>query len=304
MLLDLYSCKNDNGGFEMRSIAAIIVAVALTMISCADNDVIVDHGYDYEPAAPTGLNSITGDGEVYLYWYIVDEPDIEFYHIYRSESGAYGGFHRLATVDYNDDDYIDRNVTNGHTYYYRISAVDYSGQESELSDYVMDTPRPEGHNEVIYDYHESSYYNRSGFDLYAGAYVPYDDVDCDIYLDYDADAGGYFVAVRHDDYYIQDFGYAADFDDVGYSPEYGWSGFRYAEAIEGHVYLLKLNHFNEWHYAKIRINDLRSGPRSMQFSWAYQTDPGNRELKINPTAVKHQPAPADNTAAGGETAIK
>jgi len=285
----------------MRILAALIIVMTLTLISCADNDLIVDNEFNFEPAAPTGLNSVTGDGVVYLYWYIVDEPDIDFYRIYRSESGAYGGFYRLATVGPNDNDYADRRVANGNTYYYRISAVDLSGQESELSDYVMDTPRPEGHNYVVYDFRESSYYSRSGFDLYAGDYIPYDDVNCDFYLDYDAVAGGYYITVRHNDYYIQDFGYAADFDDVGYSPEYGWSGFRYVEAIEGHIYLLKLNHFNEWHYAKIRINDLRSGPRSMQFSWAYQTDPGNRELKINPTAVKHEPGPLTPVvAAGGE----
>lgn len=275
----------------MRLLILPLIGLAALAISCADNDVILNDGYDYEPAAPTGLNSITGDNEVYLYWYAVDEPDIAYYRIYRSRSSAYSGFTRIATVGYDDTDYLDRNVTNGQTYYYRIAAVDDAGQESQLSNYAMDTPRPEGHNVVIYDYHNGSYYDRSGFDLYAGDYVPYDDVDCDFYLDYDSAVGGYFITMRHSDYYIQDFGYAADFDDVGYSPEYGWSGFRYVEAIEGHIYIMKLYHFNEWHYAKIRINDLRSGPRSMQISWAYQTDPGNRELKINPEAQKHAAEP-------------
>jgi hypothetical protein len=94
------------------------------------------------------------------------------------------------------------------------------------------------------------------------------------------------VVVRHDDYYIQDLGYALDFDDVGYAPPDGWSSFYDLEAIEKHIYMLKLWHSEEWHYAKIWITHLSEANLSMEFSWAYQIDPDNRELAIRPEKLK------------------
>ena len=261
-----------------------LLAVALIFAGCGNESV---RHVDPVPAAPTGLNSITGDESVYLYWYAVGENDIEHYAIYRSETNPNQGLDRIETISASLTDYVDNDVINGATYYYRVSAIDESGQESDLSDYAMDTPRPEGSGVIIYDYRDAANYNRTGFDLYAHQRLPYDSSYCDIYLDYDISEQAFFIWVRFDDYYIQDFGYASSFDDVGYSQESGWSALHKAEAIEGHVYFLKLRHFSEWHYAKIWVEHLDPNTRTMTFSWAYQTDPGNRELKISPTTLKH-----------------
>jgi hypothetical protein len=263
-----------------------LILAPLLFVACADNNSV--NVANYPPAAPTGLTSITGDNSVYLTWYGVEENDVDGYIIYRSTTNPTDGFQRLAEVRYDVLEYTDNSVYNGDTYYYRVKAIDDAGQRSDYSNYAMDTPRPEGHNVVIYDYHDGAYHSYSGFDLYAGQRVPYDSLEsCDIFLDYDTQVPGYFITVRHPDYYIQDFGYADNFDEVGYSPESGWSNLGYVEAIEGHIYLLKLWHFDEWHYAKIMVTNLTTNPYSMQFSWAYQTDPGNRELKIRPDMVKH-----------------
>jgi hypothetical protein len=274
-----------------RLIVMGLIIVPLYIAGCANDNAV--NVYDNQPAAPTGLLSITGDNSVYLTWYGVDENDIDGYIIYRNETSPdiNANFQRIAEVRYDVYEYTDYNVDNGATYYYRIKAIDGSGQRSDYSNYAMDTPRPEGHNVVIYDYHDGAHYTHTGFDLYAGQRVPYDSLEsCDIYLDYDTGIPGFFITVRHSDYYIQDFGFAANFDEVGYSPDSGWSHLGYVEAIEGHIYLLKLWHFSEWHYAKIRVDDLTSNPYAMQFSWAYQTDPGNRELKIRPGIAKHAAA--------------
>jgi len=260
----------------------------LVIGGCAD-DHIGPIGYDDPPpAAPTGLNSITGDGYVYLYWYLVGENDISGYNIYRSTVSYDHGFSLIATVDFDQDDFTDNRVTNGQTYYYRLTAFDHLDQESDMSYYAMDTPCPQGSGVTIYDFHDASHYPYTGFDLYMHERVAYDDMaDCDFYLEYDDAADELIIRTRHDDYYIQDFGYAEYFDDAGYSPESGWSSTNSAEAIDGHIYYFRLRHFDEWHYAKIWIERLNYTSHYITFSWAYQIDADNRELKIAPGAVKH-----------------
>lgn len=267
-------------------IGVVLVTFALTGCN-VEKTVYVDRYIDETPPPPEGLNSITGDEAVYLYWHPVEVDDIDGYRLYWNDDPE-GTFHLLVDLHHPDTDFVDTDVTNGDTYYYRVTAYDENGNESDLSDaYAFDTPRPEGFDEIVLAYYLDP--SNSGFDLARGEYVPWNDTDCDIYLDYDSDADAFFINVRFDDYYIQDFGFADDFDDVGYAPAQGWSGFNSVEAIEGHMYILKLFHFEEWHYARIWITDLfRSPDEGMEFSWAYQVDPGNRELKISPDAVKHE----------------
>jgi len=73
---------------------------------------------------------------------------------------------------------------------------------------------------------------------------------------------------------IQDFAYVDDFDDVDFAPSQGWSTLGYEEVILGHAYIIRTA---DNHYAKIRVENI--GVSSVGFAWAYQTDPGNGELK-------------------------
>lgn len=275
-------------GYILGTILIVVVIAGCNV----EKTVYVDRYIDEIPPPPAGLNSITGDEAIYLYWHPVEVEDIEGYRLYWNDTPE-GLFELMVDLDHPDTDWVDNDVTNGETYYYRVSAYDEDGNESDLSDaYAFDTPRPEGFDEVIYVYDLDP--NNSGFDLARGENVAWNDDDCDIYLDYDTVADAFFINVRFDDYYIQDFGYADDFDDVGYAPLDGWSGFNSVEAIEGHMYILKLWHFEEWHYARIWITNLFNSPQDgMEFSWAYQVDEDNRELKINPDAVKHESIQAD-----------
>lgn len=264
----------------MRKVTGLILIASIVVLAGCNVEKTV---YINEPpVAPSGLTSITGDEAVYLLWYPVLDDDVDSYLIYRNATGPTGLFELQATVSASYASWTDNYVYNCTTYYYRVSSYDIYGNESDLSDYTYDTPRPEGYDVVIYDYHDSYHYDLTGYDLYLQERVAYNDPDCDIYLDYDTFYDAFFINVRHDDYYIQDFGYAEDFDDIGYAPLYGWSGFNSVEAIEGHMYILKLWHFEEWHYARIWITALSIAYGSMQFSWAYQDDPDNRELKIRP----------------------
>lgn len=266
------------------SIAIAILGLGIFLVGCDDNPTYVVN-QDYPPR-PTGLISITGDQAIQLLWEPIYLDNISYYKIWYAPASADPTdpheYNYIASVTASHSSWTDYDVENGTTYYYIISVVNSRGYESEFSDYVMDTPRPEGYDVVIYDFNDAAHLNQTGYDLYNQIRLPYSSPDCDIYLEFDSNYQSFFITVRFDDYYIQDFGYAASFDDVGYAPPGGWSVFNSIEAIEGHIYILKLLHFGEFHYAKVWVTNLDSVDRTMRFSWAYQTDPGNRELKVIP----------------------
>lgn len=227
---------------------------------------------DHEsPAVPRGLRSITGDQEVMLVWFENTEPDLAGYRIYRSltESGYY-----YLIGETNLDYFLDYGLENGITYFYAISAFDIHDNESDLSyELVYDTPRPEGFNEKIFDYHD--YPNYAGWDFDDYEVVPFDWPACDFYYGYDGymEAGYFYVGRPNGD--IQDFGYTESLDDVTYAPQNGWSATGIVEVIVGHTYI-----FWTWddHYAKFRVTAI--GPNYVVFDWAYQIDPGNPELAM------------------------
>jgi hypothetical protein len=242
----------------------LILTSLLVLTSCCYE------GCDNEPpAVPRGLHSITGDGEVLLVWYENTEPDLAGYCIYRSLTPE-GYYYEIGET--NLDYFLDYGLINGQTYYYAISAFDCDDNESDLSyEIVYDTPRPEGYNEKIFDYHDFPYYAGWNFSDYS--VVPYDHPACDFYYGYDGYNKAPYFFVGRPGGLIQDFGYTESLDEITYAPEYGWSSTGIVEAIKGHTYI-----FWTWdnHFAKFRVTSINSD--HVIFDWAYQVDPGNPEL--------------------------
>jgi len=82
------------------------------------------------PSAPTDLKAYAqSETSVKIVWKANTEPDVAGYNIYRDGSKLNIGLIPPSAVPY----YIDSNVTLCTTYYYQVSAVDSSGNESELS---------------------------------------------------------------------------------------------------------------------------------------------------------------------------
>jgi len=249
-------------------ILGILLGIGLIFLGCEKRVFIYE---ECPPSTPKGLYSITGDESVYLFWYENDEEDFDQYWVFRRRDGE-NHYHRIGITTVAE--YVDKNVANGHTYWYRVSAVNWHGEESELSEPTYDTPRPEGWNEIIKDL--SRYPCCSGFDLSKGEVVSYDDPRADIYLEYYDEV--FYLWVTDKETYIQDFGYTDDIDDVNYSPVEGWSALWYVEVIKGHSYILWT-----WdnHFAKLRVEDFTTH-YGILFDWAYQVEPGNQELKPSP----------------------
>ncbi|UCG70581.1 MAG: fibronectin type III domain-containing protein [Thermoplasmata archaeon] len=95
------------------------------------------------PAVPTGLEvQLVPAGEALkLVWTANTETDLAGYNIYRSTSET-GAFEKINTDLVTDTTYTDSGLTNGNTYYYKITAVDdaptpnESGQTATASNTV------------------------------------------------------------------------------------------------------------------------------------------------------------------------
>ncbi|MEQ8820118.1 MAG: family 10 glycosylhydrolase [Sumerlaeia bacterium] len=90
------------------------------------------------PAAPTGLAATAGSNQVALDWADNSETDLDGYNVYRGS--ATGGPYSVIASNINTSAYTDSGVTNGSTYYYVVSALDFSGNESADSAEVNATP--------------------------------------------------------------------------------------------------------------------------------------------------------------------
>ncbi len=84
------------------------------------------------PAAPTGLTASAGDGIVWLSWNDNIEPDLAGYNIYRSTTAGCN-YEKLNSTLLSEPAYTDTTVHNGITYYYVVTAVDTSSNESNFS---------------------------------------------------------------------------------------------------------------------------------------------------------------------------
>lgn len=91
------------------------------------------------PATPSNFTATAGNSEVTLSWNANTETDLHSYHLFKGTDDD-GWVDYLTSVGKNTTNYTDNNVTNGITYYYRISASDASGNKSNRSAQVDVTP--------------------------------------------------------------------------------------------------------------------------------------------------------------------
>ena len=86
------------------------------------------------PMSPSGVKGESTEGEITILWDRSDDKTIKYYNVYRSEEKE--GTYTLIKGELASLGYVDRNVEMDKTYYYKISAIDVTGNESEKSDAV------------------------------------------------------------------------------------------------------------------------------------------------------------------------
>jgi len=260
----------------------LLAALLLLAGGCRTHDPCDDC---WEPPAPTGVWTITGDGYVEVLWDDLYIQDLDHYRVYRGDE-EFGDYWHIGSS--GDTYFVDDDVINGITYYYAVTAVDRNGRESDLSyATVMDTPRPAGEDLVVWDYDDEAGVDFSGY--YHHMIRPWDDLYTDMYLVWDeSDLCYAFQSTEGND--LQYAGWVENLDELDWAPEGGWSLGQTdrVNLYEGYAYWVWT-----WdnHFAKFVVTDIDYDDYYVVVDWAYQVDEGNPELSIVP-------------AGGGERTLK
>jgi hypothetical protein len=276
--------------------AAVGAVAGIALTGCDDDKVV--YVEDPPPAVPTGVTTITGDGEVEVLWYPVREDDVAGYGVYRNSESIEGPYSRIATLHGKEtSSYLDGGLVNGDTYYYAVDAFDFAGHESALSyEDAFDTPRPDGSSTNVFALQSDS--NRSGIDFSdygSSSFVTaHDATDADVFFQRIGSviyAKGTIIQSLPND--IQDLGYTESLDDISWAPTQGWSvAPNGVELIEGHTYVVWT-----WdqYFAKFRVVALLGSgtPTGAQIDWAYQIDNNNPELSTFLVSHGDRPAPEE-----------
>jgi len=85
------------------------------------------------PARPRGLTVVAGVDRVFLTWNENREADLAGYRVYRSTRSGHG-YEPLTEKPLNRTTFSDEKVRSGSVYYYVVTAVDQSGNESARSE--------------------------------------------------------------------------------------------------------------------------------------------------------------------------
>ena len=246
-----------------------LVAIAAFAAGCDD-----DHVSPRDvtpPAAPRGLYSVTGNQQVTLHWLANTEGDVSGYRIYEAScaDGPSCPYNRVGTT--TGVTFVVNGLANGDTRYFAVAAVDNSGNESDLSyENVFDTPRPAGSGATLANFVNGT--AGAGWDFSAAITRASNDPATDMFFGYNGSVYQMFVPDLQTD--IQDMGFASTLDAIDYAPAAGWSPTGTVEVIPGHCYVVWTR---DNHFAKFRVSSL--SPSAVVFDWAYQTDPGNGELR-------------------------
>lgn len=264
---------------------------------------------------PLGLRSVTGNGQVSLFFFTSNyEPAFQGYYIFQasgdltSETGDSSLSSNFKIVDslqvygYSDGlvSKIITGLTNGQTYSFAVAAYAYFGEQISFpSNVIKDTPRPEINSVVLksastmqvagndaqagFDFNTFKvvsvpavgYTNDNGADIINEAFDPSSAGNIRCWLA-GMNGGG-----------LQDLGYMADLNDADIAPAAGYSEEGKSIAVLlGHVYAVKTG---DNHYAKILITNIGGAPDyAITFNAAFQMQAGNRNYKPVPQDILAQ----------------
>lgn len=90
------------------------------------------------PAIPTGLTATSGDTSISLDWTDNADSDLSGYNVYQSTDNV--NFSKVNTTLISVSSYNVTGLVNGSIYYFKVSAVDTSANESSQTASVSATP--------------------------------------------------------------------------------------------------------------------------------------------------------------------
>ncbi len=287
----------------MRTLLLIGMLIAgLACTGCYDGSSRRVIGTDdvIPPGEPRDVYSITGDGEVTLYWSAPRDHDLDGFTIFISQDDR--DYYRIAEVGVSRrhftiggeslPDDVPFDFVNGSTYFLGVSAFDFAGNESPLTELstTFDTPRPSGRDLRLYRA-DGARFDESGYDFSRSPFgyaMNANSLFVDIFFTVE---GGLPVMKTPYPQVVQmyDMGLLElDDPEVDWFVEPGWSAASTVPLRVGQVVLVKIheetrpgNVIEPFNVAKFRVVSL--GSESVVIDWAYQISPNNRELKPGQT---------------------
>ncbi len=280
----------------MRTLLSVGMLLALSASGCFDSSRQVVGTHVVPPGEPRDVWSITGDGEVTLYWSPPAGELVAGFSIFISQDDS--DYYRLADVDAGRRHFVVNGETvpdgvpfgfvNGNTYFLGVASFDTAGNESPLTETstTFDTPRPAGRDLRLYRAdgpraNESGYdFSRSPFGYAMSGSSLFTDVT------YTVAAGSPVLVTPHPQVVeLQDMGWV-EFGDplVGWFSEANWKPASEVVLRTGHVVLARIweetrpgNTMEPFNVAKLHVVRLEGD--SVLLDWAYQIAPNNPELK-------------------------
>lgn len=114
-----------------------ITAVDATGYESEKSEMITQKATYVDHIAPDQVKNLVANrvlaGEIHLSWMPNTEPDLSLYRIYGSDSGTQSTFSLLGTVSAGNNLFVHTGLNPGDMYYYYVTAVDISGNESVRS---------------------------------------------------------------------------------------------------------------------------------------------------------------------------
>jgi len=92
-----------------------------------------DSGYSVDnlsPMAPANMRAQEGSQGVEVKWATSTEPDFKYYALYKGETASFDPGETGPIAKLTQNLYVDADVQVGKSYYYKVTAVDYSGNQS------------------------------------------------------------------------------------------------------------------------------------------------------------------------------
>ncbi len=102
-----------------------------------------DHGINLPPLAPQNLVATAADGQVALKWNRNTEADFLKYRVYYSTISGNETLVDSSSASITDTTKIMIGLTNGTTYYFKVTAIDSARLESGFSNEVSAAPSAE-----------------------------------------------------------------------------------------------------------------------------------------------------------------
>ena len=132
----------DEGQYMKKNLQSLITLITtiiiLSFLSCTDEITTPSHTNPFDPNNPeTGgtafhLTANITNGGISLEWTDPDFEDLRSFRIYRSEQEQ-SGYEIIIQLSSNTFSYLDTNIENGHSYWYKVTVLNISNNESGLS---------------------------------------------------------------------------------------------------------------------------------------------------------------------------